>query len=733
MTKLRRADERRAARPLRAACIAAAAAAALLAAGAVAQTSASYDTLVPAGAVWRYRDTGASPGSGWMTPGFDDSAWASGPAQLGYGDADEATLVSFGPNPDSKYITTYFRHAFAVSDPSSYAALHLRLLCDDGAIAYVNGVEAARFNLPSGSIGNNTLASVAYGAAEESWFQVATLPASLLVAGDNIVAVAVHQANGTSSDLGFDLELRGGPPETLTRGPVLQLGTPASMTVEWRTNAATTGRVWFGPLPGAPNASVDEASAGTSHSVTLTGLQPGTSYGYAVGHTGGPGGTILAGGSELRFTTPPLAGAPAPLRLWAVGDSGTATPQAAAVRDAFLAWNRGAPDDWLMLGDNAYDTGNAGESQAAIFDGFATVLRQSVLWPARGNHDQNATVYFGGFHLPAAAEAGGVASGSEAYYSFDRANAHFACLDSFGSDRSVGGPMWTWLQCDLAASTSEWLIAYWHHPPYTKGSHDSDVDPELVEMRENFLPLLEAAGVDLVLCGHSHAYERSALIDGHYGLSTSFSATNVVQGGDGQPAGDGAYVKPAGPHEGTVYVVAGCAAKSAGGTLDHPALPTTAVVLGSVVLDIDGSQLDETLLDDAGQVVDSFRLVHSTPVAWSNVGGGLAAPGGEPVLGAEGTLQPGSALSLTLCRAPASAPVSLVVGFSVLGAPFKGGVLVPHPDLILAGLATNAAGTLQLFATWPGGVPSGAKLWMQAWLSPASGPCASNAIRGTTP
>jgi hypothetical protein len=496
---------------------------------------------------------------------------------------------------------------------------------------------------------------------------------------------------------------------------------------------ATTGRLWFGPLPGPPAASVDEASAGTTHSITLTGLQPGTSYGYAVGHTGGPGGTILAGGSALRFTTPPVAGAAAPLRLWAVGDSGTATPQAAAVRDAFLAWNGGPPDDWLMLGDNAYDTGNFGESQAAIFDGFASVLRQAVLWPARGNHDENATVYFNGFHLPAAGEAGGFPSGTEAYYSFDRAHAHVVCLDSFGSDRSVGGPMWTWLQCDLAASTSEWLIAYWHHPPYTKGSHDSDVDTELVEMRENFLPLLEAAGVDLVLCGHSHAYERSVLIDGHYGLSSSFSAANVVQGGDGQPAGDGAYVKPAGPHEGAVYVVAGCAAKSAGGSLDHPALPVTALVLGSVVLDIDGNQLDEKLLDDGGQVVDSFRLVHAAPIAWSNVGGGLAAPGGEPVLGAEGTLQPSSALSLLVCHAPAAAPVSLVVGFSFLGAPFKGGVLVPHPDLILSGLATNAAGTLSLAATWPSGVPAGSKLWLQAWLAPTSGLCASNAIRGTTP
>ena len=81
--------------------------------------------------------------------------------------------------------------------------------------------------------------------------------------------------------------------------------------------------------------------------------------------------------------------------------------------------------------------------------------------------------------------------------------------------------MLTWLEADLAANTNEWLIAFWHHPPYSKGSHDSDWEMELIQMRENALPLLESYGVDLVLSGHSHCYERSYFLDGHYGRSSA--------------------------------------------------------------------------------------------------------------------------------------------------------------------------------------------------------------------
>ena len=87
------------------------------------------------------------------------------------------------------------------------------------------------------------------------------------------------------------------------------------------------------------------------------------------------------------------------------------------------------------------------------------------------------------------------------------------------SDRSPTAAMATWLRNDLAATAQTWLLAFWHHPPYTKGSHNSDTETELVQMRQNILPILEDYGVDLVLTGHSHSYERSFLLDGHYGTS----------------------------------------------------------------------------------------------------------------------------------------------------------------------------------------------------------------------
>src|SRR5467141_1189505 len=80
----------------------------------------SADVLVPAGSVWKYLDNGSDQGTAWVAPSFDDSAWASGPAQLGYGDGDEATVVGFGPDPNNKYITTYFRRAFTVANPTAY-------------------------------------------------------------------------------------------------------------------------------------------------------------------------------------------------------------------------------------------------------------------------------------------------------------------------------------------------------------------------------------------------------------------------------------------------------------------------------------------------------------------------------------------------------------------------------------------------------------------------------------
>jgi hypothetical protein len=553
---------------------------------------------------------------------------ASGPAQLGYGDGDEATVVGYGGNPGAKQITTYFRRSFSVANPSQFSTLNLRLLRDDGAVVYLNGSEVFRSNMSAGAIGYTTLASTTVSGAEESAFVTASINASLLVAGTNVLAVEIHQADPTSSDISFDLELSGSASTILTRGPYLQLATPTSIVIRWRTSAPVVGRAQFGTSVGVVSGSVQEPIARVDHELGLTGLAPDTVYYYSVGT---PMQT-LAGDATFRFRTPPVVGTARSTRIWVIGDSGTANDNARAVRDAYAAYSGTRDTDlWLMLGDNAYVNGLDTEYQAAVFDMYPAMLRQTVLWPAYGNHDgygsdaaTNTGPYFDIFTLPKQAEAGGAASGTEAYYSFNYANVHFVCLESFETDRAPNGPMLTWLQQDLAANTQPWVVAYFHHPPYSKGSHDSDVDVELVEMRQNALPILENFGVDLVLSGHSHSYERSFLIDGHYGASTTFTDAMKKDGGSGRVDQSAAYAKPSpgmAPHEGAVYMVAGVAGQTGGGTLNHPAMYLSQAALGSVALDVNGNRLDAAFIDSAGVRRDYFSIVKGTAAVSRAFGG----------------------------------------------------------------------------------------------------------------
>ncbi len=196
-------------------------------------------TLVAEGATWRFLDTGVDPGATWTALAFDDSGWAQGPAQLGYGDGDEATVVGFGGDPQDKHVTTWFRHAFSVADPAAFGELQLRVLHDDGAVVHVNGTEVGRYDMPAGPITSATLASVAIGGQEELTFDPLTVDPAVLVAGTNVVAVEVHQASPTSSDVSFALELVG-----LGAGTTLL---PAGATWRYLDTGVDPGAQWSTP------------------------------------------------------------------------------------------------------------------------------------------------------------------------------------------------------------------------------------------------------------------------------------------------------------------------------------------------------------------------------------------------------------------------------------------------------------------------------------------------------
>ena len=604
------------------------------------------DTNIQRETEWRYYDLDPTlVPTNWASPTFDDSGWSAGDAMLGYESPvdpslpDFSTIIGFGPDINNKYFSAYFRRAFVVTNASEILAAEIGLRRDDGAVVYLNGIEVARNNMPEGTITPTTQATVKSGGGlNDFYFQHFFNPA-LLLQGTNLMAVRIHQYNATSSDLRFDLELTTSTTisNSVIRGPYLQSGTPTQTMLRWRTRLPTDSHVRYGQAPGALSQSVIIADPTREHVATLTNLVPATRYYYAIGESNGD---FVGDDADHYFQTSPIPGSPKKSRIWIIGDSGTSEAfahgnssdgsvgyiKSAALYQAYLAMSTGVHTDiWLALGDNAYNSGTDAEYQAGFFDKYPELLRRTACWTTPGNHEfyNNVTFsdlevgpYYDIFSPPTQGEAGGLQSGKEAYYSFDFANIHFISLDSFGTDRTTNGAMYAWLELDLAATLQEWIIAFWHHPPYTKGTHNSDnaLDSEgrMRDMRERFLPLMDAYGVDMVLSGHSHAYERSHPVQGHYGLSPSLTTNMIADAGDGIETGDGAYRQSTGT--GVVYVVAGSSGKiGAHVDLNHPVMAESLWDHGSVVLDVSDRRLDSTFLNDEGQAQDTYTILHDVP------------------------------------------------------------------------------------------------------------------------
>jgi hypothetical protein len=171
--------------------------------------------LIPPGSVWRYLDDGSNQGVAWQALEFNDESWKSGPAELGFGDNDEATVINGGPS-GSRFATTYFRRQFYLPDPAAFSGLIVNLRRDDGAIVYLNTNEVFRSNMPTGEVTQATYTGQA--TTSETAFFSTNVNARLLRPGTNLLAVELHQADKDSSDLSFELELIGVPQPRLEFG-----------------------------------------------------------------------------------------------------------------------------------------------------------------------------------------------------------------------------------------------------------------------------------------------------------------------------------------------------------------------------------------------------------------------------------------------------------------------------------------------------------------------------------
>lgn len=308
----------------------------------------------------------------------------------------------------------------------------------------------------------------------------------------------------------------------LPRQPYLQSVGQTSALVAFRTGVSCTPFVRYGP--GSDMSKTATASvAGWRHAVKLTGLTAGQVYSYVVEACGS-----VTGVRQFRTAAPSTAPS---LTFTAMGDFGTG---GSAQRNVLtrLSESGRAGELLLALGDNAYESGTEQEFQDRMFTPMAALLRQVPLFPSPGNHEyvtNQGQPYLDNFYLPANNPAG-----TERYYSFDWGPVHFVALDSncaiglASSDRCTLAAQKSWVAQDLAATRQPWKVAFFHHPPWSSGEHGSQLT-----MRREFGPLFEQYGVDLVLTGHDHNYERSKPMKGDAVASSGTRGITYVVVGSG--------------------------------------------------------------------------------------------------------------------------------------------------------------------------------------------------------
>ncbi len=506
---------------------------------------------------WKYSDIGIVSES-WRQNNFNDSTWKIGKSPLGYGDEVSetdpsipiGTAISFGKD-DDKYITSYFRKEIEVKNLNDIKELEVFLHVDDGAVIYINGVEAFRKGMNDEIVGYNSVGK--FKAKEETFI----ISKTLLKEGKNLICSEVHQDGPTSSDLWFELGIKAvlndgiksdtakiDLKEEKKSDTIITAKKISKITVTFTGDTKTTkGFAWYTSLDSKKSdlqivekkSNIADFSnpikfKGTTtiptnskneyfHKAEAINLKSGISYFFRVGDESlnlwSDTGIFTTSNKDNKFTFIDYADTQAKSEDEAILSGETLKSALDTVKNAeFVVHNGDLVDvgmteiqwDWLL-----------GHSQSSLL--------KTTIAPIAGNHEEEKDAFIEHFNIK---EISGSDTKTGAYYSYDYENTHFIMLNTNEDSKEYNNfseEQLEWMKKDIKESKQrgmKWIIVTIHKGPYTTSNHATDTDI----MGENGLrtkvaPIFSDLGVDLVLQGHDHGYARTKPINNGKAVETN--------------------------------------------------------------------------------------------------------------------------------------------------------------------------------------------------------------------
>ena len=489
--------------------------------------------LINASTTWNYLDNNVDPGTSedryaWTKEGYQVDSWKSAAGKFG---AKNGALGSLGGGYTptvllNQYIegtsndipTFFFRTTVNVNSLDDLGSLTGNLYYDDAAIIYINGIEVASFDKPSGGYDTN----MSYGGSNDSNPRegqinlTANQLKDVLKVGENVIAVELHQGRASSSDVYFEfanLQVNYGQTPVEQKALNLTVGKDETeMNLTWYANTSEIGTVEYakasedGEFPSeftTVNATGNQSNDNGFYynQATLTNLEENTKYVYRLVNND----TVS---KTYEFTTEDfdgsynfiLAGDPQ------IGASGNATNDTEGWKKTLQdSINKFDPDFILSAGDQVNTASNESQYSGYLASEYLTNTPQANVV---GNHDSSSNAYSQHFNLPNVSDKGATTAGSDYWYVYN--NTLFMNINS--NNMSTAEHKAFMEEAIAANPDARWKVVSFHHSVYSVANHA--VEGDILQRREELTPVFDELGIDVVLMGHDHVYVRSNIMKG---------------------------------------------------------------------------------------------------------------------------------------------------------------------------------------------------------------------------